>query len=95
MIGHRLINAQQIADQFAAQAYFVVMPDLFTGDSVPINRSEGFQIMDWVQNHLPPQTNPIIDAVFQEMRDKLGCLRVGGVGYCFDGKYICRYLRSG
>ncbi|KAJ5594994.1 uncharacterized protein N7459_001202 [Penicillium hispanicum] len=95
VIGHRLINAQLIADQFAAKGYFVVMPDLFNGDTVPINRPEGFQIMDWVKNHLPLQTEPIIDAVLKEMRESLGCKRVGGVGYCFGGKYVCRYLKPG
>ncbi|KAH8432104.1 uncharacterized protein LDX57_009750 [Aspergillus melleus] len=95
VIGHRLINVQLIADQFAAQGYFVVVPDLFTGDSVPLNRPAGFKIMDWVQNHLPPQTEPIIDAVIREMRGRFGCRRVGGVGYCFGGKYVCRYLKPG
>jgi dienelactone hydrolase len=71
------------------------MPDLFNGDSVPLNRPEGFQIMNWVQNHLPPQTEPIIDMVVKEMRENMGCKRVGGVGYCFGGKYVCRYLKQG
>ncbi|KAI9039711.1 uncharacterized protein KD926_009181 [Aspergillus affinis] len=31
VIGHRLINARLIADQFAAHDYLVVMPDLFAG----------------------------------------------------------------
>ncbi|KAJ5168623.1 uncharacterized protein N7482_004217 [Penicillium canariense] len=95
VIGHRLINAQLIADQFAAKGYFVVMPDLFNGDTVPINRPEGFDIMDWVKSHLPPQTEPIIDIVLTEMRESFGCKRIGGVGYCYGGKYVCRYLRPG
>lgn len=95
VIGHRLINAQLICDQFAAAGYLVVMPDLFSGDTVPINRPEGFNIMDWLKNHLPPQTEPIIDAVLTEMRENLGCQRIGGVGYCFGGKYVCRYLKTG
>jgi dienelactone hydrolase len=71
------------------------MPDLFNGDSVPLNRPEGFQIMEWVKNHLPPQTEPIIDTVLKEMRETMGCERIGGVGYCFGGKYVCRYLKNG
>jgi dienelactone hydrolase len=71
------------------------MPDLFSGDSVPLNRPEGFNIMDWVKNHMPLQTEPIIDAVLKEMRENLGCKRIGGVGYCFGGKYVCRYLKPG
>ncbi|KAJ6072864.1 hypothetical protein N7467_010949 [Penicillium canescens] len=95
VMGHRLINAQLIADQFASKGYFVMMPDLFNGDVVPINRPEGFSIMDWVKNHLPFQTEPIIDTVLKAMRENLGCERIGGVGYCFGGKYVCRYLKPG
>lgn len=51
--------------------------------------------MEWVKNHLPAQTEPIIDAVLKEMHENLGCKRVGGVGYCFGGKYVCRYLKPG
>ncbi|KAJ5090074.1 hypothetical protein N7532_008758 [Penicillium argentinense] len=94
VIGHRLINAQLIADQFTSKGYLVVMPDLFNGDTVGINRPEGFQIMEWVKNHLPPQTQPIIDAVLKEMRENMGRKRIGGVGYCFGGKYVCRYLKG-
>ncbi|KAJ5671921.1 hypothetical protein N7507_001048 [Penicillium longicatenatum] len=95
VIGHRFINAQLLADEFAANGYFVVMPDMFNGDSVPLNRPEGFNIMDWVKNHSPIQTEPIIDMMLKEMRESLGCQRIGGVGYCFGGKYVCRYLRPG
>lgn len=45
-MGHKFLNAQLIADQFAVKGYFVVMPDLFNGDAVPLNRPEGFNIMD-------------------------------------------------
>lgn len=51
--------------------------------------------MDWVKNHMPLQTEPIIDAVLDGMRENLGCKRIGGVGYCFGGKYVCRYLKPG
>ncbi|KAJ5902065.1 hypothetical protein N7495_002593 [Penicillium taxi] len=95
VIGHNFINAQLIADQFAEAGYLVVMPDLFKGDSIPINRPEGFKLVDWLQNHYPEQTEPIINTVLAEMREKLGCKRIGGVGYCFGGKYVARYLKGG
>ncbi|KAJ5928785.1 hypothetical protein N7466_007741 [Penicillium verhagenii] len=94
-MGHKFINSQLIADQFAAKGYFVVMPDMFGGDAVPVDRPMGFKIMNWVTKHSPAETDPIISAVIKEMRDTMGCERIGGVGYGFGGKYVCRYLRPG
>ncbi|PYH76349.1 alpha/beta-hydrolase [Aspergillus uvarum CBS 121591] len=94
VIGHRFVNAQLIADQFAAAGYAVIMPDLFAGDSVPLNRPEGFQIMEWAKGHQPQHTDPIIHTVLAYIRSTLGCERVGGVGYCFGGKYVARLLKS-
>lgn len=42
---------------------------------------------------LPIDVDPIADAVLVEMRTKLGCKRIGGVGYCFGAKYVVRHLR--
>lgn len=95
VIGHRFINVQLLADEFASHGYLVVLPDLFEGDTVPLNRPEGFQIMEWLKNHLPQHVEPIIDAVILEMREKLGVKRIGGIGYCFGGRYVCRYLKPG
>ncbi|KAI2974127.1 hypothetical protein CBS147323_1516 [Aspergillus niger] len=93
--GHRFINAHLMADQFAACGYFVVMPDLFHGDPIPIDYGPDFDIMGWYNQHLPPRVDPIIDAILGEMRTAFGCQRVGAVGYCFGGKYVCRYLKAG
>ncbi|PWY67092.1 dienelactone hydrolase family protein [Aspergillus sclerotioniger CBS 115572] len=94
-MGHRFINAQLIADQFAANGYFVVMPELFHGDPIPINYGAEFDIWGWYEKHLPPRVDPIVDAILGEMRTTLGCKQIGGVGYCFGGKYVCRYLKTG
>lgn len=51
VIGHKFINAQLIADQFASNGYLVVTSDLFNGDTVPFNRPEGFNIMEWIICH--------------------------------------------
>jgi dienelactone hydrolase len=70
VIGHRFINAQLIADQFAANGYFVLMPDLFHGDSVPLNKPEGFDIGKWKAGHGPEKIDPIVKASLQELRNK-------------------------
>ncbi|PWY90235.1 alpha/beta-hydrolase [Aspergillus heteromorphus CBS 117.55] len=95
-MGHRFVNAQLLADQFAAHGYLVVMPDLFAGDPIPLNYySITFDIWDWYRHHLPPRVDPIVDGILTAMRETLGCQLIGGVGYCFGGKYVCRYLQSG
>ncbi|QDS71741.1 hypothetical protein FKW77_008941 [Venturia effusa] len=95
VIGHKFINAQLIADQFAANGYFVVMPDLFHGDPVKLNAPEGFQIMDWLKGHQTGAVDPIVDACIKEMKGNLGVKSLGAVGYCFGAKYVARFLNQG
>lgn len=66
VIGHRYINIQLIADQLAANGYFVVIPDLFHGDPVQLNRPDDFDIMEWIQGHLPPRVDPVVEMVLKE-----------------------------
>jgi len=101
VIGHEFINAQLIADQFAANGYYVVMPDLFQGDPVKLNRPEGFDIMNWLQKggpegkgHLPDQVDPIVEKTLAYVKEQ-GAKKIGAVGYCFGGKYVARFLAKG
>ncbi|KAK5119455.1 hypothetical protein LTR85_007555 [Meristemomyces frigidus] len=102
VIGHEFINAQLIADQFAANGYFVVMPDLFERDPIPLNRPEGFDIMEWLskggpqgKGHGTGQVDPIVTEVIKEMKEKLGVKKIGAVGYCFGAKYVARFGAKG
>jgi dienelactone hydrolase len=83
VIGHRFINSQLIADQFAANGYFVAMPDLFHGDPVKLNRPASFKLMTWLEGHPTERVDPVVDSVITHMRTYLGCEKVGAVGYCF------------
>ncbi|KAJ5937302.1 hypothetical protein N7454_004957 [Penicillium verhagenii] len=91
ILGHKLINTQLIADQFAANGYFVVIPDLFEGDPIPLNRPGDFDMEKWRSGgydpkgtaHFPPNVDPIVDSCLTAMRDTFGCKTIGGVGYCF------------
>jgi dienelactone hydrolase len=95
VIGHKYINVQLIADQYAANGYFVVMPDLFHGDPVKLNPPEGFQVMEWLKGHPTGVVAPIVDACIKEMRGNLGVKNLGAVGYCFGAKYVARFLNKG
>ncbi|KIY03553.1 uncharacterized protein Z520_00244 [Fonsecaea multimorphosa CBS 102226] len=101
IIGHRSINSQLMADQFAANGYFVVMPDLFYGDAIELNKVGELDIAKWFVGgysakgigHDPTTVDPIIETCLSEMRLKHHCKKIGAVGYCFGAKYVVRYLR--
>lgn len=46
-MGHTYRNNRLLADNFAANGFFVVMPDLFRGDAVPDIKSAGFDAHKW------------------------------------------------
>ncbi|KAJ5735042.1 uncharacterized protein N7483_000167 [Penicillium malachiteum] len=101
IIGHTFINIQLIADQFAANGYFVVIPDLFSGDPIPLNRPGDFDMEKWRRGHYHPKgiahtpenVDPIVESSLKAMRETYGCKKIGTVGYCFGAKYVARYLR--
>nr|POE75776.1 hydrolase tropi [Quercus suber] len=101
VIGHKFINAQLLADNFAANGYFVVMPDIFEGDPVPLNRPEGFDFGTWISKggpnngHTVKQVDPIVEAIIKEMKTNMGVKRIGSVGYCFGAKYVARFSVEG
>lgn len=85
---------QLIADQFAANGYFVVIPDLFHGDPIPLNRPKDFDLGTWRAKHPIERVTPIVESAIKEMK-KLGVKKIGAVGYCFGAKYVVRHLRPG
>ncbi|KAL0255015.1 hypothetical protein SLS55_009542 [Diplodia seriata] len=94
IFGHEFVNVQLLADQFAANGYFAVIPDLFNGDPVPVDMPADFELMKWLGGHGVAQVDPIVDAVVKELKGKLGVKRLGGVGYCFGAKYVVRFLKD-
>lgn len=86
VIGHEFVNSQLIADQLARNGFFVVMPDLFHSDPIPLNRPADFNFMAWLKGppgHLPNRVDPVVHSVLTDMRGSLQCQRIGLVGYCF------------
>ncbi|PKY00854.1 alpha/beta-hydrolase [Aspergillus campestris IBT 28561] len=90
------INAQLLADEFAANGYLCVIPDLFRGDAIKLSDMESGKadLPAWLPNHSVDKIDPVVEASIKYVRG-LGAKRVAGVGYCFGGKYVCRFLKEG
>lgn len=73
------------------------MPDLFNGDAIPVSSPEGpaLNLTEWRTRHAPAEIDRIVGLTLDYMRNELGFKRVGGVGYCFGGKYVPRFLAQG
>ncbi|PNS20626.1 Protein AIM2 [Sphaceloma murrayae] len=98
VMGHKFPNAQLIADQFAANGYFVMMPDLFHGDPLPLNRPPDFDIMKWLggpPGHKTDRVDPVVEASIKELKEKHGVKKIAAVGYCFGAKYVARFMAEG
>jgi dienelactone hydrolase len=57
--------------------------------------------MDWFNNSGPSKghtfkvTDPIVEAVINDMKTNQGVKRIGAVGYCFGAKYVARFMTGG
>jgi dienelactone hydrolase len=79
-------NSTSIADQFAANGYFVVIPDLFHGDPVKMNPEPGFSLMEWLAGHPVDRVEPVVKEVLAAMKASYGVEKIGAVGHCFGAK---------
>jgi dienelactone hydrolase len=74
----------------------VIFPDLFKGDAVPVSSSEGgLNLTEWRTRHPVTEIDSIIATTITYIRSELGVSKIGGVGYCFGGKYVPRFLAQG
>jgi dienelactone hydrolase len=91
------LTPPSIADQYAANGYLTLVPDLFDGNTCPLNPPPEFDLMAWVKNELPKveTVDTKCESVIKYARGDLGVKRLGAVGYCFGGKYVCRWLKPG
>ena len=82
-------NSQLMADQFAANGYYVLMIDQFNGDPMKINRPADFDFMAWLTGgsdgknpHTVDKVEPVVEEALKFLKDA-GFTKIGAVGYCF------------
>ncbi|KAL6706836.1 hypothetical protein ACN47E_004979 [Coniothyrium glycines] len=93
IFGVPLLENKLLADSLAANDYLVIMPDLFAGDAISVEEQEaGLNLTEWRALHPTPEIDRIINTTISYMRDELQVEQIGGVGYCFGGKYVPRFL---
>lgn len=93
IFGIPMLENRLLADSLASNDYLVVVPDLFNGDAIPYEKLEaGLNLTEWLQVHSPPAIDAIVKSTIEYMRAELGVKSIGGLGYCFGGKYVPRFL---
>ncbi|KAJ3973674.1 dienelactone hydrolase endo-1,3,1,4-beta-D-glucanase [Lentinula raphanica] len=87
--GPQLVNNRLLVDDFAANGFKTVMPDIFSGDAAPVTAfkpGSTFNLGEWFKSHGPEQTRPLIDKTIEGLK-KEGVTSFGVLGYCFGGRY--------
>jgi dienelactone hydrolase len=74
-----------------------VIPDLFNGNEVSWPITPDFNLQTYIDTKMPriETVDPIIEKLVAWLKGSMGVKKLGGVGYCFGGKYVCRWLRDG
>jgi dienelactone hydrolase len=84
-----------IADQHAANGYFVIVPDILHGDPVPLNPGKDFDFMTgWLPNHGPETVEEPLAKVLAVLKSdpQYNIKTLGSIGICFGAKYVVRLL---
>lgn len=86
-------NAQLIADQYAANGYLTLIPDLFNGDQIAVNELGKVDIMkrltegsDGKNPHTKEYIDPIVEDSIRYLKEEYGIKKLGAAGYCFGAK---------
>lgn len=63
-------NTLLLADNFAANGYTVIVPDLFRGDAVPYNYPASYDMAAWQARHPPKDVMEVVQSVVWGLREK-------------------------
>jgi dienelactone hydrolase len=84
-------NSQFLADDFAANGWLTVIPDLFEGNPVTLDEfNSGIDLRSRLANYTA-KTDPIIDKTIKYLRETLGIKKIGAAGYCYGAKVNSTY----
>ncbi|KAI1413288.1 alpha/beta-hydrolase [Hypoxylon sp. FL1857] len=97
VFGIQLLENKLLADSFGRAGYLTVAPDMFNGTpaAADINGQPGFDATDFLADHGPNVTDPILATAIEFMQTELGVKKVVATGYCFGGRYAFRLLAEG
>jgi dienelactone hydrolase len=90
-----------MADQFAANGYLTLLPDLFNGDAIPLNSFGKIDVMAWLNHgsdgknpHTKEYVDPIVEEAIKALKEQYGIKKIGAVGYCFGAKVRTQSTRN-
>ncbi|KAF6832749.1 dienelactone hydrolase family protein [Colletotrichum plurivorum] len=96
VFGIQLAENKLLSDSFARAGYISVAPDLFDGKPAPEDINvPGFNTTQFLAQHGPNITDPIVANAVDYLRKELGVAKVAVTGYCFGGRYTFRELAPG
>ncbi|KAK1975007.1 dienelactone hydrolase [Colletotrichum cereale] len=96
VFGIQLPENKLLTDSFARAGYVTVAPDLFNGSPAPNDINiPGFNTTQFLAQHGPNVTDPIIANSIKYLREELGVQKIAVTGYCFGGRYSFRVLADG
>lgn len=88
-------NSKLLADQFAANGYYTIIPDIFNKDQLDFDQLGKIDVMKWVSEgsdgktpHTKEAVDPIIVDTINYLKEQ-GFTKIGALGYCFGAK-VCR-----
>ncbi|KXN86725.1 Protein AIM2 [Leucoagaricus sp. SymC.cos] len=89
VFGLDLINNQLLADDFARNGFYTIIPDYLNGDPLAPDAfsKPDFNIADWFKNHMAEQTRPPLDKVIAWLKGN-GVKEFAATGYCFGARYV-------